>query len=98
MTASKSCSRFGLFASLACVVASAALLAGCETDAPGPLASLSSKPSEPAKAPEPPMTRSRAASECWMSTEKGSSSANLDKRADLVTKCIDDKLKAAPKG
>ena len=44
------------------------------------------------------MTRSRAASECWMSTEKGSSSANLDKRADLVTKCIDDKLKAASKG
>jgi hypothetical protein len=35
-----------------------------------------------------------------MSTEKGSAKANLDKRADIVDKCIDDKLKmaaAAPK-
>ena len=46
------------------------------------------------------MTRSRAAMECWMQTEKGRADANLDKRADFVTKCIDDKLKtaqAAPK-
>jgi hypothetical protein len=41
------------------------------------------------------MTRSRAASDCWMNTEKGSAAANLDKRADVVTKCIDDKMKAA---
>jgi hypothetical protein len=30
-----------------------------------------------------------------MKTEKGHADANLDKRADVVTKCIDDKLKAA---
>jgi hypothetical protein len=93
---------------LAFVVAAAALLSGCQTDGdgPGPFASLSApaKPAEPAKPPEPPMTRSRAAQECWMKTEKGSASANLDKRADIVDKCIDEKLKtakdapAAPKG
>ena len=73
-------------------------LAGCETtgNAPGPLASLNAgKPAEPAKAPEPPMTRARAAEQCWMATEKNSAGVNLDKRADVVTKCIDDKLKAA---
>ena len=79
----------------------AVVLAGCETDGntPGPLASLSSpaKKEEPA---EPPMTHARAASECWMSTEKGRADANLDKRADFVTKCIDEKMQktaAAPK-
>jgi outer membrane biosynthesis protein TonB len=54
------------------------------------------KPAEPPK-PAEPMTRSRAASQCWMSTEKGSAKTDLDKRADIVTKCIDDKMKAAPK-
>jgi hypothetical protein len=45
------------------------------------------------------MTHSRAASECWMGTEKGSAKANIDKRADIVDKCIEDKMKtaAAPK-
>lgn len=78
-------------------------LAGCETDGntSGPVASMSS-PAKPAEAEKPaePMTRSRAASECWMSTEKGPLRTNLDKRADVVNKCIDDKLKAvaaAPK-
>jgi len=47
--------------------------------------------------PEEPMTRARAARECWMKTEKGSAGANLDKRADAVNKCIDEKLAAAPK-
>jgi hypothetical protein len=42
-----------------------------------------------------PMTHSRAARECWMRTEKGSAHENLDKRAELVNKCIDEKLKAA---
>ena len=80
-------------------------LAGCQTDGappPNPFAALSSPApkEEPAKPSEPPMTRSRAASECWMSTEKGRADANLDKRADFVTKCIDEKMKkaaAAPK-
>jgi hypothetical protein len=52
------------------------------------------KPAEPPKV-EPPMTRARAATECWMRTEKGSANVDLDKRADVVTKCIDDKMKAA---
>jgi hypothetical protein len=86
---------------LALLTAAAVALAGCETDgsSPGPVASMSKPAAEPEK-PVEPMTRSRAASECWMSTEKGSHGANIDKRADVVTKCIDDKMKsvaAAPK-
>ena len=62
-----------------------------------------SKPeSAPAQAARPatatdggePMTRTRAARECWMRTEKGNPHQDLDKRADIVNKCIDDKLKA----
>ncbi len=91
-----------------CLLAvAAALLSGCETDGvpPSPLAELAAyngKTAESAmasKPPEPPMTRSRAAMECWMKTEKGRADANLDKRADFVTKCIDDRMKTveAPK-
>jgi hypothetical protein len=39
------------------------------------------------------MTRSRAAAECWMATEKGRADMDLDKRADVVNKCIDQKMK-----
>lgn len=86
-------------------------LAACETTGTGPTAAdapkaefASVKPdaaapsTQTARPPEPvsePMTRSRAARECWMRTEKGSAHADLDKRADLVNKCIDDKMKAA---
>lgn len=76
-------------ARLALLAAATLALAGCETTGSGPSAQAS------AKAPEPPMTHSRAAMECWMSTEKGSATVNLDKRADIVTKCIDDKMKKA---
>ena len=68
------------------LVLAAAALAGCETVGSGPSAQA---------APEPPMTHSRAATECWMATEKGRATMDLDKRADVVTKCIDDKMKAA---
>ena len=95
------------------LLAAGAMLSGCQTDSnsPGPFASQSSmsdkpseqveaaKPAEPTK-PEPPMTKSRAATECWMKTEKNSAGADIDKRADIVTKCIADKMKAvaaAPK-
>ncbi len=95
------CRKIG---ALAVVAVAAALLSGCETDgsSPGPLAELAAYNGKKAdaKPPEPPMTRSRAAMECWMQTEKGRADANLDKRADFVTKCIDEKLKtaqAAPK-
>ncbi len=80
---------------LALLIVAAGVLAGCETlggDA-GP-ATQAAKPGEPPK-PELPMTRSRAATECWMKTEKGSAGIGIDKRADIVTKCIDDKMKAA---
>jgi hypothetical protein len=52
------------------------------------------KPVEPAEETEP-MTRTRAARECWMKTEKANPHENLDKRADIVNKCIEDKMKAA---
>lgn len=64
-----------------------AALAGCETTGSGGSAAVAAKP------PEPPMTHARAATECWMSTEK--TRTDLDKRADIVTKCIDQKMKAA---
>jgi len=85
---------------LALLVVAAGLLAGCETIGIGAEpAAQAAKPSEPAKPeppkPELPMTRSRAATECWMKVEKGGAGVGIDKRADLVTKCIDDKMKAA---
>jgi hypothetical protein len=52
------------------------------------------KPSEPVRDTEP-MTHSRAARERWMRTEKGNTREDLDKRADLVNKCIEEKMKAA---
>jgi hypothetical protein len=54
----------------------------------------SARPAAPADDPEP-MTHARAARECWMRTEKANPHQDLDKRADVVNKCIDDKLKAA---
>lgn len=71
----------------------AGLLSGCETTSTGSPGVEAAKPDvAAAKTPEPPMTRERAASECWMATEKGHADMPLDKRADVVTKCIDDKL------
>jgi hypothetical protein len=70
------------------VMLAALALAGCETIGTG-AAPVAAKP------PEPPMTHARAATECWMATEKGHS-ADLDKRADTVNKCIDQKMKTAP--
>jgi hypothetical protein len=71
--------------SLGALIAAVAL-AGCETTG-------APSPSAQASAPvEAPMTHQRAASECWMATEKGHGDMNLDKRADIVTKCIDDKM------
>lgn len=52
------------------------------------------KPADPADEPEP-MTRARAARECWMRTEKSNPHQDLDKRADVVNKCIEDRLNAA---
>jgi hypothetical protein len=64
-------------------------LTACQTDGAGtPAASAQAEPQEPPK----PLTRSEAAMQCWMSVEKTHKSAGLDQRADIVTKCIDDKL------
>lgn len=65
------------------------LLAGCETTvtpAPGVAA---------AKPAEPPMTHTRAATECWMGTEKTAARLSLDQRAEMVDKCIADKMGTA---
>ncbi len=92
-------------ARLLALLIAAGPLAGCETTgdgaAPAAQAAQSAEPAKPeppkAEPPkiEPPMTRSRAATECWMKTEKGSAGVHIDKRADIVTKCIDEKMKAA---
>jgi len=72
------------------LVAGGLTLAACETTGNGPQAA--------AKPVEEPMTHTRAARECWMGTEKGAASASLDRRADLVDKCIAQKMKTAPTG
>lgn len=53
------------------------------------------KPAAEPAADAEPMTHARAARECWMSTEKGNPHQDLDKRADVVDKCIEQKMKAA---
>jgi len=64
-------------------------LTACQTDTPG--ASAQAAPQEAPK----PLTHQEAALQCWMAVEKEHQSANLDQRADIVTKCINDKMKAA---
>ena len=66
------------------VMLAAAALAGCETTGSGvgPVAT----------AAPPPMTRIKAAEICWMATEHGHNDMDLDKRADVVDKCIDEKM------
>ena len=75
-----------IFLGLPLFLLAALALAGCETTGSGTAA-------QAVKPPDPPMTRTRAATECWMGTEK--SRVDLDKRADIVTKCIDQKIKTA---
>ena len=66
----------------------AGALAGCNTDGTG---------APQAQAAPKPMTRTQAAKECWMATEHGRKDQSLDKRADIVDKCIKDKMSAAAK-
>src|SRR5664279_3439931 len=70
------------------VVLAAAGLSACETTGLGTT-------TEAAKPAEPPMTRRLAAEQCWMASEKGSAALPLDKRADIVNKCIEQKMKTA---
>src|SRR5450759_1308830 len=69
------------------VVLAAAGLAACETSGLGTT-------TEAAKPVEPPMGHRRAAELCWMAAEKGSAAMPLDKRADVVDKCIAQKMKS----
>lgn len=73
------------------VMLAAGALAACETTG-------TSAPYVAAKPVELPMTHTRAAEQCWMSTEKANASLPLDKRADLVDKCIEQKMKAGSGG
>jgi len=74
------------------VVLAAAALAGCETTGTGPGPTASAAPP-----PAAPLTHTKAAEICWMATEKADRNMNLDKRVDVVDKCIAEKMKAAPK-
>ena len=71
------------------LVVAVGLLAGCETTGDG------ASKTEAAKPAEPPMTRRLAAEQCWMAAEKAHAALPLDKRADIVNKCIEQKLKTA---
>ena len=78
------------------LLACSPLLAACQTDAPaGPSAQAEPQGTQTAQEAPPPLTRQEAAAQCWMSVEKTHRSAGLDQRADIVTKCINDKMKAA---
>jgi len=66
---------------LALLCAAAASLAACTTDGKGQVSLLA-----------PPMTHQRASAECWMQTEKTMQKVELDKRVDVVNRCIDDKM------
>ena len=66
---------------IAALLAVGAALAGCETTGdPAPQAAAT------------PVTHEQAALDCWMATEKDAARIGLDKRADLVDKCIADKM------
>jgi hypothetical protein len=67
------------------LLAGALALAGCETTGMGSPAAMAT----PAPAP---MTHQKAALYCWMKTEHGRADIALDKRADVVDRCIKEKM------
>ncbi len=80
--------RFGCGALL---VAAALALAACETTGAATVAPAAQ--TRPAAAePQGPMTHQKAALYCWMKTEHGRADLPLDKRADVVDKCIEQKM------
>jgi predicted small secreted protein len=84
-------------------LATAFALAACNTtggDQPGPAAGTTGSTATTAAAPDntpaQPMTRTQAASECWMKAEKlEGDKKNIDSRLSYVEKCINDKTKTA---
>jgi hypothetical protein len=65
---------------LAALGVCAAALSACTTDGKGQLSLWA------------PMTHQRASAECWMQTEKTMQKVDLDRRVDVVNRCIDDKM------
>lgn len=93
-------SNFAKLAGGALIAVAALSLAGCETTGAGvagpaaqaqPAAAPATAP-KTAKGPKGPMTHQQAALYCWMSTEHGHADLPLDKRADVVDKCIKQKM------
>ena len=88
----------------ALLVAAALSLAACETTGAGASAPVAAAPAaQPAGDDNPmaadtvtktkgPMTHRQAALYCWMSTEHGRKDLPLGKRADVVDKCIKEKM------
>ena len=88
----------------ALLVAAALSLAACETTGAGASAPVAAAPAaQPAGGDNPmapdtvtrtkgPMTHRQAALYCWMSTEHGHADMPLDKRADVVDRCIKEKM------
>ena len=85
----------------ALLLAAALALTACETTgtgAPGPVAQAApAAPVNPmagdkSSEPKGPMTHQQAALYCWMKTEHGRADQSLDKRADVVDKCIAEKM------
>ena len=88
----------------ALLVAAALSLAACETTGAGTSAPVAAAPAaQPADGDNPmsadtvtktkgPMTHRQAALYCWMSTEHGHADMALNKRADVVDKCIKEKM------
>jgi len=81
----------------------ATLLAGCANPpappggipgpATGPVAAAPAAPA-PAPAAEAPLKQYEASAQCWMKYDK--TTGNLEAKAKLVNKCIDDRMKGAP--
>jgi hypothetical protein len=85
----------GNVASFGLLLIAAVLLASCTTN--GTTAPANSRIT-PAKL-EHPLTQERASEECWWETEPGAKpgakSLPLDKRANVVDKCVEDKMSRA---
>jgi hypothetical protein len=69
------------FACRLAVLCAAPALAACTTSGNGQVSLLA-----------PSVTHQRASAECWMQTEKSMQKVDLDRRVDVVNRCIEDKL------
>jgi hypothetical protein len=86
--------------SRALVLTACLALAACVTDAssneqPAAAAKPPAEPTPPT--PKGPMTEREASEQCWMSFENGKPDPNLDRRAELVQKCIKAKMAGQPR-